>query len=143
MDVLNRYQDLDETLYGGIYHFYGRSNYVWQSRTVTAKQAFQMIERYKNIQQSLVFGIAVIFSQVFVSGMLLNFLIYMPYCKAKCFPTSSSHEQNVRNLHRALLSGQIQCFEFAKAIVNLFCAFFYVCVVYYISYVQDNNSVHI
>lgn len=49
----------------------------------------------------LVIAIALIFSQVFISGMLLNFLIFMPYFRAKYIKGGKSvaahadHEQKL------------------------------------------------
>jgi hypothetical protein len=57
----------------------------------------------------MVIAIAIIFSQVFISGMLLNFLIFTPYLKANYSqfikPDQVTQSQNA--LFRALLSGQI------------------------------------
>lgn len=43
---------------------------------------YSLVLAFKSIQFMMVMAIAIIFSQVFISGMLLNFLIYMPYAKA-------------------------------------------------------------
>jgi hypothetical protein len=66
-----------------------------------------MIKAYKNIQFMMMIAIAVIFSQVFISGMLLNFLIYTPYLKVKyaIYFNADSINHHTVDLHKALLSG--------------------------------------
>ena len=56
--------------------------------------------------------------------MLLNFLILMPYCKAR-YVKGGKSVQSVRELHSKLLSGQIPCLEFTRAFVNSLFGFFY------------------
>lgn len=48
---------------------------------ISTERVYQIVKAYKSIQFMLVIAIALIFSQIFISGMLLNFLIYMPYLR--------------------------------------------------------------
>ena len=90
----------------------------------------------------MVIAIAIIFSQVFISGMLLNFLIFTPYLKAKYSkfikPEQVTQSQNA--LFRALLSGQIQCLEFTRAVYNSICGVFYFGLVLTITIVESMHS---
>ena len=96
----------------------------------------------------MVVAIAIIFSQVYISGMLLNFLIYTPYIKANyshyikhLIKGEVSNSQNA--LFRALLSGKIQCHEFTKALYNSICGVFYLGLVVLISYFMSTHSAEI
>jgi hypothetical protein len=95
MNILNQYYpedqyyppELDDAV-----KLYGSTNYIWnplcceeianEHLEITAQIAFSIVMAFKNIQFMMVIAIAIIFSQVFISGMLLNFLIYTPYLKA-------------------------------------------------------------
>jgi hypothetical protein len=61
---------------------------------------------------------------VFISGALLNFLIFVPYLRAKCSKAGKS-EVAKQDLEARLLSGEIQCLEFTRAFYNSFCGLFY------------------
>lgn len=83
-----------------------------------------MVLAYKTIQFLLVIAIALIFSHVFISGMLLNFLLLMPFCKAWLVKGGKS-QSSKNELYTKILSGQIPCLEYSRALVNSLCGFFY------------------
>lgn len=95
MKILNRYYPEDEYFPPGVDNtlkLYGSTNYIWNPlccedlddnhMDITAEIAFSIVLAFKSIQFMMVIAIAIIFSQVFISGMLLNFLIFTPYLKA-------------------------------------------------------------
>jgi len=95
---------------------------------VTTERLYEIILAYKSIQFLLVIAIALIFSQVFISGMLLNFLIFMPYLRSKLIKSGKSLAAKADHEAR-LLSGQIFCLEFTRALYNSICGLFYILLV--------------
>lgn len=94
MDVLRLYQPEDQYYKDGIdvnLYLYGSTNFIWNpyccySQTkiqIPSENVYSMVIAFKTIQFLLVISIAIICAHVIISGMLLNFLILMPYCKAR------------------------------------------------------------
>lgn len=95
MDVLTRYQPEEQYYPPGVdvnLYLYGSTNYIWNpmccdqiegDSAITTDRVYTIMMAYKSIQFLLVIAIALIFSQVFISGMFLNFLIFNPYFRAR------------------------------------------------------------
>jgi len=135
MDVLRLYQPEDQYYKDGIdvnLYLYGSTNFIWNPYccsnvtgvTIASENIYSMVIAFKTIQFLLVIAIAIICAHVIISGMLLNFLILMPYCKAR-YVKGGKSVQSIRELHGKLLSGQIPCLEFTRAFVNSLFGFFY------------------
>jgi hypothetical protein len=91
--VLRKYQPEDVYYPPGVdvnLRLYGSTNFIWNPtccqsaglKEISADDIYSMILAYRTIQFLLIIAIALIFSHVFISGMLLNFLLLMPFLKA-------------------------------------------------------------
>ena len=115
MDVLRQYQPEDQYYKDGKdvnLYLYGSTNFIWNpyccfNQTgiqIPSENIYDMVLAFKRIQFHLVISIAIICAHVIISGMLLNFLILMPYCKAK-YVKGGKSVQSIRELHSKILSG--------------------------------------
>lgn len=115
IDVLRKYQPEEQYYPPGVdvnLHLYGSTNFIWNPMCcspadgveISSDSVYSMVVAYKTIQFLLVIAIALIFSHVFISGMLLNFLILMPFCKAQ-FVKGGKSKSSTTELHNKLLSG--------------------------------------
>lgn len=147
MDVLRLYTPENQYYKDGAdvnLFLYGSTNFIWNpfccslalGREIPGESINSMVLAFKTIVFLLVIAIAIICAHVIISGMLLNFLILMPYCKAR-YVKGGKSVQSIRELHDKLLSGQIPCLEFTRAFVNSLFGFFYFSMVITILFVAN------
>jgi len=94
------YNDTQVDLY-----LYARANYPWHSNCTakghTNQEIYEILRHVSTIKILFLLSIAIAFSQWFICGCMLNFLILTPYLKAAIW----KKEEDIISHHNKLLSG--------------------------------------